>query len=229
MKFHEAIDMILDGGKTYLNKSPYREIYFDETSKILCQGYDDTGHIEAPYLFKDELRNENWIVEKDGVVYEEYPLQDKLNNIVSSIDQNKIYIPDIDEIHLPIIADKVDEDWLDKKMLCFIRRQFAGFATFSKVAESTRCDSKDCPFCFPEDKSDQILKWDDRSPKFEEDKPEKVTFYEMSCLITSFAEDYHLSKAMGDHGSVKQYILENSKIEKLLREKLEYLVSLQDK
>lgn len=130
---------------------------------------------------------------------------------------------------MPIIADKVDEDWLDKKMLCFIRRQFAGFATFSKVAESTRCDSKDCPFCFPEDKSDQILKWDDRSPKFEEDKPEKVTFYEMSCLITSFAEDYHLSKAMGNHGSVKQYILENSKIEKLLREKLEYLVSLQDK
>lgn len=72
MKFDEAIEMILDGGKTYLTKNARCELYFDENSKILCQGYDDTGHIEAPYLFKDELSSDNWIVEKDRIIYEEY-------------------------------------------------------------------------------------------------------------------------------------------------------------
>jgi len=54
---------------------------------------------------------------------------------------------------------KIDEEWLEKKMLCFVRRykipgnpgvpanKYAAQEDFSK------CYNAECPFCFPEDKN----------------------------------------------------------------------------
>lgn len=72
MKFHEAIDMILAGGETYTKEDKDCRIYFDKRTALLCSGYDDSGHAEAAHLFKEDLIGDNWIVEKEGIVYEEY-------------------------------------------------------------------------------------------------------------------------------------------------------------
>lgn len=234
MKYNEAIDMILDGGLAH--QKSWRENGRDAI------GFDIDGWLKRIPAFIDKWHKEDftatdWIVEKDGVVYEEYPLRNKLNNIVSSIDKNKIYLPDLDEIHLPIIADEVNEEWLEKKMLCFMNKHIYLVAGYPIKLKDRKCSDYECPFCFPEEKlvtndedSTEAIKALSEGLKArsidKEETPEKVTAYEHII-----AEIDYLRDCAYQRGACNMYYMPDAEHEKLseLRKKLEYLVSLQEK
>ncbi len=72
MKYNEAIDMILDGGEAYDELYPNEKVKFDKNTDILIM-IDEEGEIHDHFCYdKKDFTEKNWIVEKDGVVYEKY-------------------------------------------------------------------------------------------------------------------------------------------------------------
>lgn len=172
MKYNEAIDMILDGGmakcKGWENKSFY--ILFGSSGGLI----DNIG--VQFYLHKEDVTRTDWIVEKDGVVYEEYhPFVSKKDwfktfsedvscPLCHSKDLIKFRLKDVRpdwytctkcqwqgifvDQH-PIIADEVNEEWLEKKVRCIFRR--TGLIKEDRYVERRgTCCNADCQFCFPE-------------------------------------------------------------------------------
>ena len=214
MKYNEAIGMILDGGRATNSNEKKWWIWFAQsytkTSRPtrcgeagdLMVGTDE--QICNVFTFnKKHVREDNWIVEKDGVVYEEYhPFADKKerfktlsedvscpqcggkmliriapHNTYSCLScsyKGLIYIKDRtgtedepaeledngqkwEKIKMPIIADKVNEDWLEKKMLCFMKRASIAMS-FSRIddiyylkpediIDSFNCETYECHMC----------------------------------------------------------------------------------
>lgn len=251
MKYNEAIDMILDGGRAQPVNSPRW------TNRAVWIDLNNDGIIRDFTLSKEDVLA-GWIVEKDGVVYEDsrcacpwpntedkikctalclkcgYPREVfppavadtyakeiiadgwrrdipddfiKVTTYVPSKDLYKIpitefgykkldallaegdlFLSDIgtpfervrsakllksrandqdepaeleeggepwEKIKMPIIADEVDEDWLEKKMLCFMRRHFLlqpNALQFCKI-----CRDKDCPFCYKKESNEYYI------------------------------------------------------------------------
>ncbi len=274
MKYNEAIDMILDGGEAYMKSKPQNKFYFED-------GWLDNSIGHQLRISDEYCKATDWIVEKDGVVYEECPakaLYDACKNVPwpdeppeleEENKKNKNICPECgcalenvlgfmlcrsnacydkrrkEEVQQASFEynkfssfgqNAIDEDWLEKKMLCFVRRQFAGFATFTKVKDRG-CDCTDCPFCFPEEKGllyaracshvegiGGIEKCHVCTP-IEEKPPEKVTVEE---LREEFGEmfEWIVPREMR-HISMNGLIYEKKRIE--FFKKITYLVSLQEK
>lgn len=201
MKFHEAIDMILDGGEAYNDFDPSISYYFhkrgfnlifSEIQKdVLLRNKDYDYGMEATLTAKNIKAN--WIVEKDGVVYDDptllgqlYSSSKALHEAINKCGQDfvkthaekqekEIKMPLNEkyngEIHVSCPGCKdglvdlrhtVDEDWLEKKMLCFYRKNTfinpMNNTHYSPLIRQDNCRNKDCPFCFPQEqpKSDYI-------------------------------------------------------------------------
>jgi hypothetical protein len=74
MKYNEAIDMILDGGEAYRAAFPgwlYRFDDFELKESDKNDGWSNED--DSCHFLKDDFIENDWIVKKDGVVYEEYP------------------------------------------------------------------------------------------------------------------------------------------------------------
>lgn len=324
MKYNEAIDMILDGGEAYHELYPDERIKFDKDTDILIM-VDEKGEIHDHFCFdKNDFTKTGWIVEKDGVVYEEYPepikdllyaptinLYDRigLGDCVlcgqfqkhlyrSVVDKRELFCKECvlgggatarvfnlirngdlvvyvksriheqeepaeleeasepwEQIKMPIIADEVNEDWIEKKMLCFLRKR----GLFPNNIKTSDCMNKDCPFCFPrqevekncQDSSEAIKKFiKDMEPPITPkeasektvknimdvvnnhlEKPrEKVTVEEMNFLIKRFCSCVAYWENCGKNVELRRDRLKESlEIEKCIKQKLEYLVSLQEK
>jgi len=198
MKYNEAIDMILDGGEAYRAGEPGYRYKFESIDGTIFLLMSDNGggfdeHSLNIRLTEYDFDKDDWIVEKDGVVYEEYPgrvISGEMivcgwkHNIPDDFVKVTLYAPPVElrkipmtesgykkldallesgnllidergtplervlgvkilisrthdqdepaeleeggepweEIKMPIIADEVNEDWLEKKMLCFAKR-----------------------------------------------------------------------------------------------------------
>lgn len=110
---------------------------------------------------------------------------------------------------MPIIADEVNEDWIEKKVRCIIRRDQKRNHGGLINPEFIMCGLKDCPFCLSQER-----------PK--EEPREKVTVNEIKELLyelenlTPHCLNYWESKG-------------RQRIYSEINRKLEYLVSLQEK
>lgn len=298
MKYNEAIDMILDGGMAKCRRwiNPHYFIKFSDSGHLAktcsCSQCGDVN-----FMFSKIDINGDWIVEKDGVIYAEYPgraiLREMIvggwkRNIPDRFIKVTLYAPPVELFKIPmtqsgykkldtllesgnllidergtplervrgvkmlksrtheqdepaeleeggepwgimtteemrealesqfppkpIIADKVNEDWLEKKMLCVIRREhFARFNHTTTSFPTAKCNYPKCPFCFPEPKPDHIP---DVSNMVDEPR-EKVTVQELIKEIEFFANSDRRDREWERIRS--------------LRSKLEYLVSLQEK
>ena len=214
MKYNEAIDMILDGGEAYRKVSSGFRYRFNGDDELFesannCCWEDGT---EDCYFTKADFTATDWIVEKDGVVYEEYQSQDdrmsltekhrkSLMELIGSLEAGEIKPEDLglknkyrlimildrlqnqdepaeleesgkswEEIKMHImtteeireslesqfppkhiIADEVNEEWLEKKVRCIIRRDqkhnHGGFIN----PEFIMCGLRNCPFCLPKE------------------------------------------------------------------------------
>ena len=205
MKYNEAIDMILDGGEAYKKSDDnYHYSFIFHIGKgrkiLLMKDVGISGEWDSPVFTQEDFTETDWIVEKDGLVYEEAPngtppivciasrLHEhdepaELNGSSPIDDVYKSYkeLHDIinkkghefvknyaeeqerkawKEIKLECIADKVNEDLLEKKMLCFVLRMQLpgnpGVKQSNYKNESGTCCQADCPFCFPEEKPKEI-------------------------------------------------------------------------
>lgn len=231
MKYHEAIYMILDGGEAYRRGQRSESLCF-RYKRLVLKNAGDAVH---PVILLDWFEKTDWIVEKDGVVYEEYhpfvgkkewfktfsedvscpqcgskilikivpyntyaclscsyngliyikdrthaqdepaeleedgatPLDElyksykELHNIINEEGRKfvKIYAEEqerktLEEIKMPIIVDEVNEDWLEKKMLCFLLRKRIASWEDGKLElgvykeKRGTCCRRDCTFCF---------------------------------------------------------------------------------
>jgi len=182
MKYYEAIDMILDGGIAYMkSRSPVLQLRFTFIDERLKYRDNDSDRWSDATLTAYIIGKEDWIVEKDGVVYDklEYTLEcpscGDPNNITHRCEKcrdlylaTRIYraqdpaktlyeacknAPWPDEPQSVAIA--IDEDWLEKKMGCFLGRHVRTNPMNNLAmhyCEQKDCGTAACPFCFPEEK-----------------------------------------------------------------------------
>lgn len=233
MKYNDAIDMILDGGKAYTRQTPVYKYMFNKYG-LLCQSLDDDNYVAKCAFDKEDFTDNDWIVEKDGVVYEEYPgmvisremivdawkrnIPDgfvkvtlysppvelrkipmtesgykKLDALLESgdllIDERGTPLERVREVKIlksrtnkqdepaeleeggehwmsteeirealeaqfppkPIIADEVNENWLEKKMLCFMNKHLYIHSGMNLEIKQGQCSNRACPFCFPQE------------------------------------------------------------------------------
>lgn len=276
MKYFEAIEMIWDGGQAY---KKYESQYIYRFQPF--EGGSDVLHIRAPgpvgtmewqplfYFYKWYLTDTDWIVEKDGVVYEEYKYQcncpwpnyademkctsvclkcnyprefflESLKNVESLKALESLNNQDPpaklektekhwDEIKMPIIADEVNEEWLEKKMLCFMKRVYLRGGVHAMMGSDadgneriySKCMAEKCSFCFPIDETQD-------TPK--EEKREKVTWENLKYLIWYYVDTVELHrKSIVDENPVtaEENLRARQNAFDELKQKLEYLVSLQ--
>lgn len=197
MKYNEAIDMILDGGEAYTASISYYK-YFFKDARLHSKFDGDTS--DRCEFITDYFTENDWIVEKDGVVYKEYVNEEerKEQGICAiclkthkrfACAQNKL--EELKEIGKRLTAGhgiefapssmfSIDEDWLEAKMLCFMKR--LGVATIYKQDYeedeiddlscntieniARQCSDDNCQFCFS---SDHIP---DAGNMVENDRPE---------------------------------------------------------
>lgn len=238
MKYNEAIDMILDGGRARCKS-------FRDSTIFLLFGHSGTliwSNGAYFHLDKTNTTRTDWIVEKDGVVYEEYhPFVGKkdwfktFSEDVScphchSKDLIKVMIKDIEsalytctkcqwqgmfvEPH-QIIADEVNEDWLEKKVFCLIKKHSREVWAPKQVLGT--CCNAACPFCFPEDK-----------PK--EEPREKVTVDSLEELINICVRGVTYWEDVNNPVEERRRSLSMAReAREEIMKKLEYLVSLQER
>lgn len=195
MKYNEAIDMILDGGEAYRKgKLEYKQTFI--WCDNLCGHYlHRLSGALWKYGFiidKEDFTATDWIVEKDGVVYEEKPisccickedvgreahestisLEGMVYNTMHSSCRSKAgkALTGGEPIAPPTPPKiTIDEDWLEKKMLCFILRMRLpgnpGVKESKYKAVPGTCRDTDCPFCFPEDKPERKVTASPYAPK----------------------------------------------------------------
>lgn len=203
MKYNEAIDIILDGGVTYRKSNPKAQHRFLDVTGLFVifdnlDGNDwDWERVE---FHKEDFIATDWIVEKDGVVYEEPPRicclckekiecvarqhsigrdgtpydfmhskcaiklehkQDETAELEVSNDERDHVIGllskrygELEEFRRSI----VNEDWLEKKMLCFMRKQGVHGVlipeSFKEILGT--CCNLACQFCFPEEEESTL-------------------------------------------------------------------------
>jgi len=82
MKYTEAIEMILDGGMFYDSDKQYGYSFvFDDCmdgNMFKMKDIDVDGNWREPSLVPEDFITNDWIVEKNGVIYEEYTPSIKL-------------------------------------------------------------------------------------------------------------------------------------------------------
>lgn len=193
-----------------------------------------------------------------------------------NLPKNDGFIIDKDEVHLPIIADEVNEDWLERKMLCLLSRYHLLMYVNSDQSKIKKidntCENAECPFCFPEKpKTDRIpdvgkmieenravkakkcpkcsenmyecneVKLSQppkvvyRCAKCDDEKPlEKVTVNEVLDHIADFYTYLHSDaiysmRNLDPLALVQITHLKYAEMLNAVKQKLEYLVSLQEK
>jgi hypothetical protein len=277
MKYHEAIDMIMDGGVAYQSDKElvYSFIFDSGIDCYFLQMSDfrwDQDWVE-PIFTREDFTANDWIVEKDGVVYEEWlPCYKRNKEDVEDINRQRSKIgekpaafiegskdwfktfsedvscpychskdlikADLKDIHSDfytctkcqwqgifvqphtIIADEVDEEWLEKKMVCFYERRHLKEIMWRDPMPK-ECNNKECQFCFPpeepkEERADGVR--------------EKVTAEDIWFL-------FELRRSLVDQSnspliSQKERefaIFEVRRHDEKIKQKLEYLASLQEK
>lgn len=168
MKYNEAIDMILDGGEAYRKGDPIFRFSFQKSGDFMLRSINNKERSTVICFERKDIIENDWIVEKDGVVYEECPKNYKHDRLV----KNAFERPGVQEAYLEILRDemlekiemlnrlgslheKIEGDWLEKKMLCFMRRHFLlqpNALQFCKI-----CRDKDCPFCYKKESNEYYI------------------------------------------------------------------------
>lgn len=240
MKCNEAFDMIFNGGEAVLPSREYSKDYrlhFNEDGVLCVPRVEHTK--SAPVLHKADLKRDDWIVEKDGVIYEEYVNEEerKEQGICAiclkthkrfACAQNKL--EELKEIGKRLTAGhgiefvpspqvSIDEDCLEAKMLCFVRRYNNEYGAFDKVT----CGKSGCQFCFP-DVSKEDKTQGTTIPT------DKVTACEHIIAEIDYLRECAYQRGAYQRDACNMYYIPDVENEKLseLREKLEYLVSLQE-
>lgn len=246
MKYNEAIDMILDGGVARKLRDASK-IRFSDSILVNAK----TGDPFVCYDF--DITSTEWIVEKDGVVYSEYkekemPLNEKYQGPIH------LNCPNCAE-PLMELSQKIDEDWLEKKMLCVMQKiilaadsltdEALSFDEITRVRpedlgdlENMDCGHEYCPFCFPKEKEEkkpctctqangQIITCAHCVKWYIEEPPDKVTVSDIYRLIKDI-EILHWEKRAG-HIAYADALNQEHDIKLSLDQKLTYLVNLQEK
>lgn len=281
MKYNEAIDMILDGGEAYRKKEGSFRYLFDLEGRMRQKyDYDSDFRLTWP-LTKEDFTETDWIVEKDGVVYEDYvgPITkiEKFGICAICLKDDPPFCCEQDEpaeieenseqwesIKMPIIADEVNEDWLEKKVLCIMRKHGCNasigvtFENMKFIQEEGKRYNADCPFCFPQEEpktttipAESVILYscihstypcEECRQKYEQEKPkeeprEKVTFDDVLYLINGVV-GAEIADTMAifcpNYDEETKGKMRKSSSETLefwgsqLKQKLEYLVSLQE-
>lgn len=171
MKYYEAIDMILDGGEAYMkSRSPRLQLRFRfDDGFLMCTDNESSGEWVQATLNDYMVKKEDWVVEKDGVVYEEKPngtvfIKSRIHEKDEPAELEEGGEP-WEEIKMPGQELKgnepinleqprnmqIDEAWLEKKVRCILRRdQRKNHGGWGKP-ESIKCGLNDCEFCFPQE------------------------------------------------------------------------------
>lgn len=243
MKYNEAIDMILDGGEAYQrSRRDWVYSFYLSSNGVKYLGQKNCANEDTAYRFDaqfDEMMIEgnDWIVEKDGVVYEEYQIcPNAETESIKNMFQNGFKHIEIKENGL------LNEDWLEKKMLCFLGRHFTGNMHGGVLFQNrAKCTDKDCQFCFPEAKNprggftafpyapknfEQIFGIKPENDHIEQ-PPEKVTEEQLADLINGLVS-CHIAVSIKKDESQK-HLVKSHEIFGQLRKKLIYLLSLQEK
>lgn len=349
MKYNEAIDMIRNGGRATNSKEGKWWIWFAKSyiktswptragePGDLMVGIDE--QICNVFTFNNKyLHDDNWIVEKDGVVYEEHPGRAEMitggwkRNIPDGFIKVTLYAPSVELFKIPItqsgykkldtllesgdllidergtplervrgvkilksrlheqdlpaeleeggepwmsseeirealeaqfppkpiIADEVNKDWLEKKMLCFMNKYLYIHSGMNLETKQGECSNRACPFCFPQakPKEDLIKKTiRDMQPvptaeeasekavknvleeanKILEQPREKVTVEDIMILIDMLflqrqAASLDLMLALGLSEPERRFRMNDCRVTyDAIKQKLECLVSLQEK
>jgi hypothetical protein len=285
MKYNEAIDMIFDGGEAYNDIDESIVYYFhkrggnlifSEIDKKQLRRAKDYGYGMEAILTRKKI-DANWIVEKDGVVYEEYPIG-KMHIIEQKVPidmiRKMLFIKDRtynqdepaeleeggkpwEQIKMPIIADEVDEDWLEKKILCFMKRVYVaggiervGRKEDGRIVEIIKpsldivrdfnCEDENCHLCCNENDEMCDVCFPQEQPKTDhiEEPRDKVTVEDVLHLINGvvgaeiadtmalFCPNYdEETRGKMRKGSSEALEFWGGK----LKQKIQYLVSLQEK
>ena len=232
--------------------SKYYRLHFNEDGVLCVPRVEHTK--SAPVLHKADLKRDDWIVKKDGVVYEEYPIG-KMRFIEQRVplDTVKKYFGDrYDELKTPIIADQVNEDWLEKKMLCFMKRVYiaGGIERCDKKVDGSitevitpdledvlifNCENEDCHFCCSEESECEVcfpdVSKEDKAQGAIDQPRKKVTVEDILWLLDRYVDAlsiYHNALSAGDEPIVEKHTLMSLNKHYLMRE-IKYLVSLQEK
>lgn len=268
MKHQEAIDMILDGGEAYKIDGSERicKISFRWNENIqahtLCVSRN--GIWEDGFIMDKEDFTCKWIVEKDGVVYEEYQpfigKKDLFKTFSEDVSCPYCHSKDLIKFDMkdtlpgyytctkcqwqglfleptvsdePIIVDEVNEDWLEKKILCLMRKQASKVITVKEVMGT--CFNAECPFCFPGLKVvGKTRPYFSPKEAAKEEPREKVTVNEVLDHIAHFYTYLHSGAiySMRNLDPLALVQITQPKYAEMLnavKQKLEYLVSLQEK
>jgi len=119
MKFREAIKMILDGGELWREKTPQHKYIFKKQKNGNKYLYSLSGW----YASDDEFAID-WIVEKDGIIYEDYckfcdeckmpnkvtinELSDNLYSLLNWVIPKEFFMPPINEVKLCFDKERIN-------------------------------------------------------------------------------------------------------------------------
>lgn len=248
MKCNEAFDMIFNGGEAVLPSREYSKDYrlhFNEDGVLCVPRVEHTK--SAPVLHKADLKRDDWIVEKDGVVYEECPNKrvDDLTKVIPEYSDACSRINEQGKPIMPIIADQVNEDWLEKKMLCFMKRVYiaGGIERCDKKVDGSitevitpdledvlifNCENEDCHFCCSEESECEVcfpdVSKEDKAQGAIDQPRKKVTVKHMDDLLQKIRGIAY------KRGALRQAWLDADEMDYVndFQQKLEYLVSLQE-
>lgn len=221
----------------------------DEKYKIDAKDVFEAALHEAVLRIKRPEQDERAELEE-----ETEPSDDERDHIISLL--SKRY-GELEEFRRSIL----DEDWLEKKMLCFMQRcEMPVMVPLRVIDLDSECANEDCPFCFPPAKPETDHTPDGRKTAQQESLVQR-TIREMQPEPTAKdASKKAVDEIMGmvnDHleklrekvtvdqiisvvGEIKnkwywygkrpsEYPLDDGPLWKELEQKLEYLVSLQEK
>lgn len=194
MKYFEAFEVILDGGEAYREEYPGWRYRFDDFGLEESDGDGDWSNADdGCHFLKEDFTEDDWIVEKDGVVYKEYAVKlasnifktyneniicpwcdsnqmiklgdtlkhacvcatcGKMSNMVNMYVKDRTHEQDEPaelEGGKPVEPDNplsisIDEDWLEKKVRCIIRKEQRQHIYVSY--DYIKCGLKDCLFCY---------------------------------------------------------------------------------
>lgn len=248
MKYNEAIDMILDGGRAYSEFRPDYKYFFDQCSGCLysynvndickeCHCQECSSKVMHEHCLCEECLHKyslnldcidvkltDWIVEKDGVVYEKKP-NSKVHIVKYRVPEG--FVEEIARRRLEdkIIADEVNEDWLEKKMLCVIRRELKSRLNHTTVSfPEAKCHYPKCHFCFPQAH---------QKPDHTEELREKVTVEDVEQLVDNYYDALSVYHKTIAGPSTAMMITEKETLMRLnrgyLMREIKYLTSLQEK
>jgi hypothetical protein len=168
MKFTEAMEMIRDGGRARVSGWINTEFYVHFVDDFLQVEVDSHSDEEFFQLETDDLFSDEWIVEKEGILYYLWAPKYMRNKasieamnrrradheleLVAKIleDNTLLKADDVIVPPIPPMFMSINEDWLsdfvERKMICYVSRREKMWGSNISLKE-LKCTNIECKFC----------------------------------------------------------------------------------